>query len=141
MKILFDTNVVIDAFTMRDYDYKASRELLRKVVNEEIEGFLSAKQITDIYYILRKYVSDENTKKQIIKDLLNIFKILPILPSDLSASFNTGIPDFEDAVLEETARVNMINYIVTRNIKDFEKSKLAIVTPEELVALLNMQTN
>ena len=69
MKVLFDTNVIIDAFTMRDYDYKDSRDLLIKAANKEIDGYVSAKQITDIYYILRKYVNGEQIKKSIIKDL------------------------------------------------------------------------
>ena len=136
MKVLFDTNVIVDAFIMRDYDYKDSRSLMLKAANEEIEGYISAKQITDIYYILRKYVSKEEDKRQIIKDLCEIFRVLPVLPADIGASLNINIPDFEDAIIEETAKVNMVQYIVTHNIKHFEKSKLVIITPHELIALI-----
>lgn len=138
MKVLFDTNVIIDAFTMRDYDYKNSRDLLLKVANKEIDGYISAKQITDIYYILRKYISDERVKKNIISDLCSIFTVLPVLPSDIKASIHTEIKDFEDAVIEETAKVNMVQYIVTHDIEHFEKSKLVICSPHDLLTLVNV---
>ena len=140
MKVLFDTNVIIDAFTMRDYDYKNSRDLLIKATNKDINGYLSAKQITDIYYILRKYINDEQIKKNIISDLCSIFTVLPILPGDIKASLNTKINDFEDAIIEETAKVNMVQYIVTNDIKHFKDSNLVIVTPAELVTLLNAKS-
>ena len=136
MKVLFDTNVIVDAFTMRDYDYKDSRSLMLKAANQEIEGYISAKQITDIYYILRKYVSKEEDKRQIIKDLCEIFRVLPVLPANIGASLNTNITDFEDAIIEETAKINMIQYIVTHDVKHFEKSKLVIATPHELLTLI-----
>lgn len=137
MKVLFDTNVIIDAFTMRDYDYKNSRDLLLKAANKEIDGYISAKQITDIYYILRKYISDDKVKKNIISDLCSIFTVLPILPSDIKASMHTEIKDFEDAVIEETAKVNMVQYIVTHDRDHFTKSKLVICSPHDLLTLVN----
>lgn len=138
MKVFFDTNVLIDAFTLRDYSYKDSRDLIIKVANKEIDGYLSSKQITDIYYSLRKYVSDEDKRKQIIKDIMQTFTVLPCLPSDLQVSVKSKIDDFEDAVIEEIAKVNMIEYIVTSNIKHFINSSLVIISPNDLNKLTNI---
>lgn len=138
MKVFFDTNVLIDAFTLRDYSYKDSRDLIIKVANNEIDGYLSSKQITDIYYSLRKYVSDEDKRKQIIKDIMQTFTVLPCLPSDLQVSVKSKINDFEDAVIEEIAKVNMIEYIVTSNIKHFINSSLVIISPNDLNKLTNI---
>ncbi len=138
MKVFFDTNVLIDAFTLRDYSYKDSRDLIIKVANKEIDGYLSSKQITDIYYSLRKYVSDEDKRKQIIKDVMQTFTVLPCLPSDLQVSVKSKIDDFEDAVIEEIAKVNMIEYIVTSNIKHFTNSSLVIISPNDLNKLTNI---
>ena len=135
MKVLFDTNVIIDAVSSRDYDFKESRDLLLKVVNNEIEGYISAKQLTDIYYILRKYTNSESYKKNVINMICETFNVLPVLPSDIKASLNTEIEDFEDAIIEETAKVNMVQFIVTHDVKHFEKSKLVIATPHELLTL------
>ena len=138
MKVLFDTNVIVDAVSSRDYDFKDSRDLLLKVVNNEIEGYVSAKQLTDIYYILRKYTNDESYKKKIIDMICETFNVLPVLPSDIKASMNTDIEDFEDAIIEETAKVNMVQYIVTHDVKHFEKSNLVIATPHELLTLIEV---
>lgn len=138
MKVFFDTNVLIDAFTLRDYSYKDCRDLIIKVANKEIDGYLSSKQITDIYYSLRKYVSDEDKRKQIIKDVMQTFTVLPCLPSDLQVSVKSKIDDFEDAVIEEIAKVNMIEYIVTSNIKHFTNSSLVIISPNDLNKLTNI---
>ena len=137
MKVLFDTNIIIDAVTSRDYDYKESRDLVLKATNHEIEGYVSAKQLTDIYYIMRKYTDSESYRRYIINMICETFNIIPILPSDIGASLNAEIDDFEDAVIEETAKVNMIQYIVTHDTKHFAKSKLIICSPHDLLTLLD----
>ena len=137
MKVFFDTNVIIDAITSRDYDYKDSRDLVLKTVDGEIEGYISAKQLTDIYYILRKYYDSEKYKRNVINMICETFNVLPVLPSDIGASLNTEIDDFEDAVIEEIAKVNMVQYIVTHDTKHFLKSKLVICSPHDLLTLVN----
>ena len=130
MKMLFDTNVLIDAICERNNNYKSSQELIYKVVNKEIDGYISAKQITDIYYILRKYCGEAERRK-IIKTISNTFEILPLLPSFTNYCLNSKINDYEDAILDEQAKVNMISVIVTNNTKDFSDSKTLVLRPED----------
>lgn len=137
-KVFFDTNVIIDAFTMYDYSYIPSRNLLRAVVADEIEGYICVKQITDIYYILRSYVPNKDKRKQIIRDINDLFKLLPLLSSDIAASINIENDDYEDAILEEVGRVNVMKYFVTNNTNHFKNSKMCVVTPAELIALVEM---
>ena len=138
MKVFFDTNVIIDAITERNVSFKNSRNLIIKAANESIDGYICSTQITDIYYILRKYITDSNERKMIIKSILETFKVLPLLPSDLQYVLNSKINDFEDAILEEVAKVNMIKSIVTNNKKDFKESTLTIYSPEELNLLTGL---
>ena len=142
-KVFFDTNVILDAFTRRDYSFKPSLELIRFIIDKKIDGYICIKQITDIYYILRKYVDNISTQKNVIKDIIDIFKILPLLKSDITASLYNGIADFEDAVLEEVARTNTMNYLVTNDISHFRDSKMVVVTPTQLLELieLTIETN
>ena len=137
MKVFFDTNVLIDAITCRDFDYKNQKQLLRYVAGEVIKGYISMKQITDIYYILRKYVSSESEKRRIIHVLLEQFETLPCLKSVCEYSLTSDIDDYEDAILEETAKIFKVDYLVTNNTVDFQNSKLAVVSPKELVLILN----
>lgn len=138
MKVFFDTNVIIDAITERNVSFKNSRNLIIKAANESIDGYICSTQITDIYYILRKYITDSNARKMIIRSILETFKVLPLLPSDLQYVLNSKITDFEDAILEEVAKVNMIKSIVTNNKKDFKESTLTIYSPEELNLLTGL---
>lgn len=136
MRILFDTNVIIDALTMRPPFHKSCSKLIIYASQDKIEAYVSAKQVADIYYILRKYIADENDKRNIIKTIVETFNVLPLLPSDIKYCLNSDFSDFEDALIDECAKVNMLDTIVTSNTKDFEKSKLTIVTPLELESLI-----
>ena len=140
IKVFFDTNVIIDAFSSRDNDYRDSQRLVVKVINKEIDGYISSKQITDIYYVLRKYVPNEEIKRQIIKDIVESFNVLPLLPSDVSISLKSDIPDFEDAVLEETVSVNRIPFIVTHIAKHFEKAQAMVFPPSDLIKYIDSGT-
>lgn len=140
IKVFFDTNVIIDAFSSRDNDYRDSQRLVVKVINKEIDGYISSKQITDIYYVLRKYVPNEEIKRQIIKDIVESFNVLPLLPSDVSISLKSDIPDFEDAVLEEAVSVNCIPFIVTHNAKHFEKARAMVFPPSDLIKYIDSGT-
>lgn len=137
MKVFFDTNVLIDAFTCRDYDYKNQKQLLRYVANEVIEGYISSKQITDIYYILRKYIPSETEKRRILRVILEQFETLPCLKSVCEYCLKSNIEDYEDAIIDETAKIFNVDYIVTNNKADFNNSKCIIISPKELVLLLD----
>lgn len=132
IRVFFDTNVVIDAFTLRDMNYQDSYHLMMLVLDGKIRGYICSKQITDIYYILRKYVLDDNKRKLITQDISNVFEMLPLLPSDIKQSFNSEIKDYEDAVLAEIAKVNCINFFVTHNVDDYKNSSVLAIAPTEL---------
>lgn len=136
MKLLFDTNIILDALSKRDYNYKPSKQLITYVVCGVIKGYLSAKQITDIYYSLRKYYSEESKRRAAIKTIVNTFEILPSTKSDINYCLNSKMSDLEDALLDEVCTVNCINALVTNNIKDFERAKSTIFTPSDVLSLI-----
>ena len=137
MKVLFDTNVILDALIDRNDLFSTSRFLINCVVDEKIKGYISSKQVTDIYYILRKYY-DGDKRKKLLKLIFETFEVLPLLPSFASYCVNSKIQDYEDAILDETAKINMIPYIVTNNLKDFENSKSAVISPKDLYTLIEV---
>ena len=69
------------------------------------------------------------------------FEIIPLLNSYLSYCLKSEIADYEDAILDEAAKVNMIDAIVTNDIKDFEKSSRVIFSPKNLYTLLSVNKN
>ena len=135
-KLLIDTNVILDALTERDDDYKPSQNIIRCIAKGTVKGYITAKQITDIYYSLRKYVRTEEQRKAIIKTILETFEVLPTMKSDIDYCLNSKIMDLEDALLDEICAVNCLNYLITNNAKDFEEGKSIIMTPSKALSLL-----
>lgn len=138
MHVFFDSNVIIDGLTCRDQSYKPSRYLLVCAASGRIKGFISAKQITDIYYVLKHYFRIESERRRAIKMICDIFEILPTMKSDIQYCLNTKTKDLEDALIDEVCKVNCVDYLVTNNIKDFENAKSTIITPQQLVSLLEI---
>lgn len=71
----------------------------------------------------------------------NIFQLVLIL--DLSgdicvSELDSPIPDYEDAVAIKIAENNNISYIITRNLKDFSDSPIPAFSPEDFLALPEM---
>lgn len=138
IKVFIDTNVIIDAITKRDYEFKYSESILRAVLKDKIKGYICNKQITDIYYILSKHIKNEFINRDYIETIVETFDVLPLLNGDILACLKTPMKDFEDAIIDEVAKVNMIPYIVTNNIDDFKNSQVPAVTPEQFLTLFQL---
>lgn len=138
LKIFFDSNVIIDALAERDTSFKKSKDLVRYVVAKKVDGYITAKQITDIYYVIKHYFSSEEKRRYIIKTIIETFEILPTTKSDIQYCLHTKMKDLEDALIDEVCKVNCMDYLVTNNVKDFEGAKSCIATPEQLVTLLDI---
>ena len=135
MKILFDTNVILDVMLLRDPFYKAAALLLSEVEREKVEGFVCSTTVTTIHYLVEKAKGRKAALFQ-IRNLLKIFQISQVDKSCLVSALSSNIKDFEDAVLNESAYRERVDGIVTRNIKDFGGSKLTIYNPDELLKIL-----
>ena len=132
MKNLFlDTNVIIDFIADRKPFSEVAAILFDLAEKKQISLFMSALSYSNIYYIIKKNCSHKEML-MILQDLETIVETMDALKSD----FN----DFEDAIQYQTAISNNdMDAIVTRNTKDFSKSKLAIFTPGEIVLALSFK--
>lgn len=131
MKLLFDTNVLIDILTQRKDFYEASLNALLKAVENCDEIFVSTCAINDIMYITRKSFSDSVTQKAQIYDFLQAFNIVSVSESDIDFAFKGLMTDFEDAVQASCAAKVFANYIITRNTKDYMFSPVPAITPAD----------
>ena len=135
MKILFDTNVILDVMLLRKPFFESSALILAEVERKNIEGFVCSTTITTIHYLVEKSKGRKEALAQ-IKNLLKIFQVSQVDKSCLESALSSKIKDYEDAVLEGSASIERVDGIVTRNEKDFKKSKLNIYNPEELLKIL-----
>ena len=123
MKILVDTNVIIDILCKREPFFEDSYNALNKCIDNHTI-IVSASAITDIFYIARKYIGSEQAK-ECIRNLLDLIKISDTRGADIEKALSSDISDFEDAERQKA------KYILTRNTKDFEKSKILSITPHD----------
>lgn len=97
MRILIDTNVVLDFLQQREPFVEDAAKLFEKIDAGEIEGFIAATTITNIYYIVRKaagIVAAQDAITQILTDLY----ICPVDRSVIEQAIAVNFRDFEDTV-------------------------------------------
>ncbi|MCC6374923.1 MAG: PIN domain-containing protein [Moraxellaceae bacterium] len=137
MKVLFDTNVILDLLLNRQPYVDAAALLVAKVERGQLEGYMGATTVTTLFYLTAKTVGTEAAKAQ-ISMLLQLFKVALVDETVLKDALKVGFSDFEDAVLYQSAKNANIDTIVTRNIKDFKLAQLPVYAPDELLAVLSL---
>ena len=138
-KVFVDTNVIIDALTERDNNFKPSQQLLRLIAMQKVKGYICSKQITDLHYTFRKYYQSKEAAMKSLTVLIGLFELLPLFEGDILASIHANMKDFEDALLDEIAKVNMIPYLITNNVSDFKNSKVPAFTPEQFLTIIQLK--
>jgi len=132
MKVLLDTNIVLDLLLERKPFVDFAEELFIKIEKQEIEGFLSPTSITTIYYLLNKHL-DKNRCNEAIKTLLDLFEIVKIDKKVLQESLKNCGVDFEDSVIYTGANFTKIDVIITRDKKGFKNSNIKVLSPSEFL--------
>ena len=135
MKVMIDTNVVLDVLLERQPFFQASYEVMKRSALEEIEGFVSATAATDIFYLLRRALGERRAAKETFEKLTRLVGFADARGEDVYAAMASNMEDFEDALLAAIAQRCRMDCIVTRNTKDFRESPVKALTPEEFLAL------
>ena len=135
MKILLDTNIVIDFLAKREPFAKDAKIIISLIENKEIEGYLSASTITTIHYLAQK-IFNKQKANEIIKDLLKIFEITPLEKKEFIEALEMDGKDFEDSVVIACAKESNIDIIITRDKKGFIDSEILSLEPKEFLAII-----
>ena len=132
MRVLIDTNIVLDFLQEREPFVEDAAKLFEQIDAGEIEGFIAATTITNIYYIVRKAVgieAAEDAINQVLSDLQICTVDRAILEQAVALSFR----DFEDAVQYACAIAHSVDAIVTRDISGFVDAEIPVKLPRELI--------
>jgi predicted nucleic acid-binding protein len=138
MILLLDTNVVLDVLLTREPFAAGATRIMELAEQRKLNCFITANNITDIFYILRKYIQSPREREEIIRGILAIIDIVNITRKDIYRSFEHNAADFEDALLAQCAVKIKADYIVTRNQKDFKGSVVAVISPVDLLKQLSI---
>lgn len=133
MKVLIDTNVILDALLLREPWARTAQDLLRAVAKEKFNGFITASQTTDIIYLLCRQGADESMSKSAIKTLTECVGVSDVTPTDVQNALTSDMTDYEDGLLACCAKRHKAEYIITRNENDFAKSPVPALSPQDFM--------
>ncbi len=133
--ILFDLNIILDVLQERAEFYELSARSLAAAETGRVQGWLAAHSLTTLFYLVAKDQSPDQARVT-ITSLLQFLKIAPVDQVTIEQALTLPYPDFEDAVQMAAALRVRANYLVTRNVKDFQPAPLKVLQPAELLAIL-----
>ena len=135
IKVLFDLNIILDVLQEREPFYEVSAQLLAHAETGKIQGFLAPHSLTTLFYLIQKDQSAAHAKVM-ITNLLQILKIATVDQSTVEQALNLPYNDFEDAVQMMAAVQCRVDYLVSRNTRDFQPAPLTVLQPGELLVLI-----
>ncbi len=136
MKILIDTNVIIDALTSREPWNESAEKIFIMAANNIVDMYITASSTTDIYYLVTKHLHNTETARQVMSKLYSLVGILEVKEEDCVDALVSPITDYEDAVVEQVARRSGVECIVTRNQKDYELGLAKVFLPDDFIQFM-----
>ncbi|WP_299402097.1 PIN domain-containing protein [Acaryochloris sp. IP29b_bin.148] len=132
MKVLIDTNVVLDLLLERDPFVETAIALFEQIELGNLAGYIAATTITNIFYIIRKTEGREVAINAVNRLLIGL-QFCAVDRQTVKTALSLGLKDFEDSIQLACAVLNQLDGIVTRDPKDFIDSKLLIYSPTEIL--------
>jgi predicted nucleic acid-binding protein len=134
LKIFIDVNVFIDVMTKRSGWTESLRVLNLARKSQEIESSTSALTFPLVYFFRRR-VADEATARADAQAILKGVHLVPMNQTVLDHALAAPGPDFEDNIQLASAESISANHLITQNKKDFDTSRITVLTPEEWLVL------
>lgn len=135
-KVLIDTDVILDFFFDRKPFSENATKIFSLCETAKIKGFITPVICSNTYYLLRQAARHKKVIEK-LSQLMNLMGVLKMDKDVVIQSLGSGFKDFEDA-LQNFSAVNsgFIDVILTRNIKDYTKSEIGVLTPESYLKTL-----
>ena len=139
MKVLIDTNVIVDALTSREPWKESAEKIFLMAANRIMDVYITASSATDLYYLVRKYLHNTEQAKQVMGKLYSLVGILAVTGDDCVDALASAVSDYEDAVVERAAVKADMDYIITRNVKDYQEAMIKAILPDDFSALMEAE--
>ena len=138
MKVLIDTNIALDVLLKRIPHYEKSAKVLVLSEKREIDAYISASAVTDIYYITRKVLQDKRNTIDLLRKLINVVNVAAVTGDNVRHALELEWDDFEDSLQYMVGENLPVEYIITRNLRDFEHGSIKAITPEEFLKYISI---
>jgi predicted nucleic acid-binding protein len=133
-KVLVDTDIIYDLLGKREPYYLAAAQLFTLADEGKIQIYISALSLANLHYLISKQKSKEDAK-----EIIRMFKVLvhvaPLTDKIIDLALNSEFSDFEDAIQYYSALQNEIEILLTRNLKDYRKAKITVLTARDFIKL------
>jgi predicted nucleic acid-binding protein len=136
VRVLVDTNIVLDFLLQREPFFQDAELLFQAIDAGQVIGYVTATTLTDIFYISRKHTRSVEQARQAVSETLTIMVICSIDRAVLESAFNSGLADFEDAVQIFGAVTQGLDTILTRDNKGFLSSPIPVLSVQDLLQQL-----
>jgi len=138
MKLLLDTNVLLDVLAARKPFYDAAARVWALAEHDEVEAFVSAISFNNVYYIVRK-TGGKAKADEALRALRDLFTPVPLDFRLINQSMDSPIDDFEDAVQFHSAARLKCDYIVSRDPDGFPREGVPVLSPPEFLTIWDME--
>ncbi|HEV8082310.1 MAG TPA: PIN domain-containing protein [Chitinophagaceae bacterium] len=133
-KLFLDTNIILDFLLAREGELTEIEDILNAASKGHIECYISESILATSIYFLEK-----EKRKNIMQMLRNVWPFLKVLPFDHSVLYSSLeiFDDLGDGLLFFLAQFHKMDFVITRNIKDFKNAPLAlpVLTPAQYIKL------
>jgi predicted nucleic acid-binding protein len=133
--VLIDLNILLDVLQKREPFYEISAALLATVETGRVKGYVAAHSVTTLFYLIRKDRSAAEARAT-ITNLMQFIKIAPVDQSTIEQALNLDYGDYEDAVQMISAVQCKADYLITRNVKDYQPALLTVLKPVDFLGTL-----
>jgi predicted nucleic acid-binding protein len=137
-KVFVDSDVVIDFFTDREPFVASATALFELGERGNLQLFISAVSINNIYYIVRRHLGHTKTL-QVVEELISMAEVVGTTKQEISLALSSNFADFEDSIQYASAlNIDGLSAIITRNIKDFKNAEVEVLTPGQFLQQFNL---
>lgn len=136
MRVLFDTNIVLDFLLERGTFLPDALALFTAHDQKKIDAFVSAITPVNVFYIIRKEAGLQKAVEAVAA-ILDTLDVCFLDKRILEDATQLPVTDYEDAVQVASALSSRLDCIVTRDLKDYKNSPLPVYSPSDFIALLS----
>ena len=133
--LFIDTDVIIDFLIDRKPHSREAAVIFTLIEQKKLKGYTSSLTFSNLYYVLKKLESHSKVLNK-LESLSNLINILKVEGQTIKSALASGFPDFEDSIQYFSAvDSKKIDAIITRNIKDYKKSEIPVLTPGDYLKM------
>ena len=131
-KLFIDTDIILDILAKREPFYNPAAQLFALIDEKKVDAYTTPVVFSNLFYILSKFKS-RNFAHSSLRKLRLLLTIIQVDEKVIDLALNSEFKDFEDAIQFYSAKFHDLDFIITRNVKDFISKDLTVITAEDFI--------